>query len=58
MQTYKNTKYITRNYDCTNIVAAVAAQRPNENYQMCDDSILEKLTELYTENGTKYYGYL
>lgn len=58
MLTFKNTKWIKRNYDCTNIVACQAPVAPNENYQIAEESILEGLTPLHRIGETKFYGYM
>ena len=58
MTTYRNTKFTTRNYDCTNVVACVASAAPASHWQPADESILSGLTQLYRENGVTYYGYL
>jgi hypothetical protein len=58
MTTYRNTKHTTRNYDCTNVVACVAAAAPADHWQPADDSILTGLTKLYTSGDVTYYGHL
>lgn len=58
MQAFKNTQFTKRNYDCTNIVACVADQAPNENYAPSDEAVLNGLMHLYTQSGVRYYGYL
>lgn len=58
METFKNVNFTKRNYECTNIVACVAEQAPNANYAPADEAILENLTQLWIENGVRYYGYL
>jgi hypothetical protein len=56
--TFRNKNWTGRNYECTNVVACQADQKPNENYVLCDSSYLEKLTHPYTENNVRYFGYL
>lgn len=58
MNTYRNTKFTTRNYDCTNVVACVADSAPAAHWEVCDDSILCGLTKLYLQAGVAYYGHL
>jgi hypothetical protein len=65
MATYKNNGFTKRNYDCTNIVACVTDENPNErgdwkqlDWQIATDGILNGLTKLYICNGVAYYGYL
>jgi hypothetical protein len=58
MNTYKNKNYTSRNYECTNIVCCEASEAPNANWVACDGSELDNLSQLYLENGIRYYGYL
>ena len=58
MTTYRNTKFTTRDYECTNIVACVSAAAPAAFWEAADESILSGLTKLYTQAGVTYYGYL
>lgn len=60
MLTFKNINFIKRDYEATNIVFCQSETAPSENWNECDSSEIEKLncTQLYTEAGVKYYGYL
>lgn len=58
MKTYRNTKFTTRNYDCTNVVACVAASAPATHWEIVDGSILVGLVKLYSQGGVTYYGHL
>ena len=58
MSYFKNKHFTKRNYECTNIVACVAAAAPDENYIEADETILKGLTRLWVENDVEYYGYL
>jgi len=58
MNTYKNINFVKRNYECSNVVACKAEKRPNESYVLADESILNGLTQLWMENGIRYFGYL
>jgi len=58
MNTYKNIHFTKRDYEATNIVACQAMEVPNQNYAPCDESVIESLTHIYTENGVRFYGYL
>jgi hypothetical protein len=62
MNVYRNTRYAMRNYECTNVVACVADKKPSPQWAECSETeaetILEKLTPLWIENGVRYYGYL
>jgi len=58
MTAYRNTKFTTRNYECTNVVACIADAAPAAHWEACDESILDGLTKLYTQAGVAYYGHL
>jgi hypothetical protein len=58
MKTFKNVKFVKRDYEATNIVACQAESAPNENWIECDEAVLAKLTQLWIENGVRYFGYL
>ena len=58
MTTFKNIKWLSRDYECTNVVACVADAAPGQNWAPCEDEILNTLTPLWTESGVQYYGYL
>lgn len=59
MTCYKNKNYIGEiDPECTNVIACVAPQAPNDNWEQCDEIILCNLTALWIENGVQYYGYL
>jgi len=66
MKVFKNTAFIKRNYDCTNVVACEAEN--NEMFQEMglipsnwvegDRSILNGLSQIYMRCGVRFYGYL
>lgn len=58
MATFKNKNFTKRNYECTNVIACVAAAAPDENYIESDEAVLQGLTQLWIENGVRYYGHL
>ncbi len=58
METFKNKNFTKRDYEATNIVACVADQAPNNNFERADRSILEGLEKLWTEGKVIYYGWL
>ncbi len=58
MRTFRNKHFTKRDYDCTNIVACVAAECPNENWIEDDKIDLGRLTMLYRQGDVFYYGYL
>jgi hypothetical protein len=58
-QVFLNRNYKKRDYECTNIVACVADDAPNENYVPANGSqVLQELTKLWIQGGVEYYGYL
>jgi hypothetical protein len=57
MKTFRNIKFIKRDYDCTNIVFCEAETAPNENWIECNASE-NTLSQLWMENGVRYFGYL
>lgn len=58
MKTYKNKNWKRRDYECTNVVACVAAAAPDDNWIECDASELERLTPLWIERCVQYYGFM
>ncbi|QCW19979.1 hypothetical protein [Flavobacterium phage FPSV-D2] len=60
MKTFKNKNFTKRDYECTNIVFCQCEIAPNENWIECDENEIQKLkcSQLYTQAGVKYYGYL
>ena len=58
MATFKNKHFTRRNRDCTNVVACVTETKPDKNYIESDETVLYGLTQLWIENGVRYYGYL
>ena len=60
MKTFKNKNFTKRDYECTNIVFCQSEIAPNENWIECDEKEIQELkcSQLYTQAGVKYYGYL
>jgi hypothetical protein len=58
MKTFKNTRFIRRDYEATNVVACQAETPPADWWIECDASKLDGLTRLWTEDGRTYYGWL
>ena len=58
MKVWKHAVPMKRNYDCTNIVAATGDKPSNGDWVEADESVLDKLTALWIEGGTRFYGYL
>ena len=61
MKTFKNIFYTKRDYEATNIICCQGEFKPEKFTNMwreCDESELDKLTRLYTENNITYYGYM
>ena len=62
-KTFKNKHFTKRDYECTNVVACIADQAPNENYiECCQDVITPSMTQLWIETikgyETRFYGWL
>ena len=60
---FRNRNYIKRDYECTNVVACVAAAAPADHWEPCDSSILKGLAALSlmsTDSGMDYrlFGHL
>lgn len=58
MAYFRNKNFTKRDYECTNVIACVADSAPNENWISADESVINNLTQLWIENGVRYYGYL
>jgi hypothetical protein len=59
--TYRNVNFTRRDYETTNVVAAVSldGRAPRgEGWQVADESAIDGLTSLWIEGGVRYYGYL
>jgi len=60
---FRNKNFVKREYECTNIVACIAENPPNENYvetthEELNGNLSSPLVPLWIENGVQYYGYL
>ena len=61
MAIYRNKYYTGRQHDCTNLVACEAPAKPetaDDRWVPATNYVLQGLTQLWTENGVRYYGYL
>ena len=61
MTVFKNKNFTKRDYEATNIVACVAEAAPqtsDNRWQPADEAALNGLTQLWIENGVRFYGYL
>lgn len=60
MKTFKNANFTKRNYECTNVVACVAAEAPNDGITWIETSEVEVsgLDRIFIRAGIQYYGYL
>lgn len=59
--TYRNRNFTKRDYERANIVACVADAAPvtsDNRWEVASDDALKGLTQLYIENGVRYFGYL
>lgn len=61
MQVYRNTLFVKRNYDCTNIAACSVVDdgaKIPEHYEPADESLIANMTPLWIESGIRYWGWL
>jgi hypothetical protein len=62
MKFFKNTKFVKRDYEATNIAACLAESAPGPQWVECDESYVAKMNRLWTnvEGGITitYYGWL
>lgn len=57
-QIFKNKNFIKRDYECTNVVACISENAPNENYVPAEEKILAGLTQLWVQDGVRYFGHM
>lgn len=55
---WRNTAFIKRDPECTNLVACIADKAPGEKWAPADASALVGLERLWIEKGVEYYGHL
>ena len=60
MNTYRNISWAGRNYECTNVIICQSVKAPNENWILCEESIIDEmgLQKLHIENNVRYFGFL
>lgn len=58
LKTFRNTRWTSRNYECTNIVACQAPAAPADHWEECEAEILNGLTDLWREGDVRLFGYL
>jgi hypothetical protein len=59
VKTFKPAQPVKRDYECTTVLACVAAENPDPSkWTLADESALSGLTRLHTQNGVTFYGYL
>lgn len=63
MTMFRNKHFTKRDYECTNVVACLAHQAPNENYiptthEELNAMLKSPVQPLWIEGGVQYYGYL
>jgi hypothetical protein len=62
-QMYRNSHFVKRDYEATNVVACIASAAPNENWiptthEELNAMLRSPLQPLWIESGVQYYGYL
>ena len=55
---YRNTKWTGRDYECTNVVAAISTSAPTANYVECDLSFIANMQQLWIEGNAAYWGWM
>lgn len=63
IRAFRNRNYTSRDYEATNVVACVAKEAPSPDWEPCESSILNGLTQLdlrYSGNGGEFrrFGHL
>ncbi len=55
---YRNTNFTKRNYECTNVAAAISTSAPTDAYVECDQSFIANMQQLWIEGNAAYWGWL
>jgi hypothetical protein len=58
MTTFKNTKFVKRDYETSNVVYCTGINAPNENWVETNDDMPASMTQLYIIGETRYFGWL
>jgi len=59
MKTFKNMKFVERDYETTNVVYAKGDVAPEGNYWAeTNEEVPSNMTQLYIQAGVHYYGWL
>lgn len=66
MSVFRNRNFVKRDYECTNVVAAVADEKPAfgwngqpaDYWEQADETALAGLEPIGSMAGVKFYGYL
>ncbi len=60
MKTFKNTKFTTRDYECTQVVFCQAETAPNDFWVECSELEIyrKNCTQLYKAGDQTFFGYL
>lgn len=63
IRAFRNRNYTGRDYEATNVVACVAKESPSQDWEPCESSVLNGLTQLdirYTASGVEFrrFGHL
>ena len=58
---FRNTRFTTRNYECTNIAACIPVDdgaKVPDGYEVAPSAILNGMQPLWIEAGIQYWGWL
>jgi hypothetical protein len=58
MKTFKNTSFLKRDYECTNVVACQGNAPPEGTWEECDESILIGIKPLWIIAGVRFFGHM
>jgi hypothetical protein len=58
MKTFKNSKFVERDYEATNVVFAKAEVSPAAHWVETTEEIPSNMSQLWIEGNTHFYGFL
>lgn len=58
IKTFRNTKFIKRNYECSNVAACQAEVSPGPQWEECDESLIANMQKLWITGDVRYFGWL
>ena len=63
LKTFRHIDWKGRDYECSNVVVCLAEKSPASYWQECDQTYFDSMlaqgaSQLYIENGVRYFGWL